>query len=212
MDEERRIRFLVSPALFIASLFIGAWSDPMAHDWIERIIEKSEWSKLVELAAAGGAVVFAGGYVFGTISYFFLRLVFLCRPRHWGRFHEVAFSDKSFGQVWDLIGAPGELDRSQELSAGAVFDFDVLRNRYKGVHQWLFRRWSAFNIAASSITALALSFPAGNFIGIPWSLAWFLSVGIFIVFLWFVMFWAWRDTMRMARFMASIEAKKAEEL
>jgi hypothetical protein len=221
MDEERRIRFLVSPALFVASLLIGALSDPTGEarkSIVEYILGKSEWSKsLVDLAAAGGVVVFAGGYVFGTITVFILRLVFwfrsLFRPRHWSRFHEVALSDASFKQVWERLGAPGkEPVRLQELSAGAAFDFDVLRKDHEGVHRWLFRRWNGFNIAANSISALALSFLAGHFIGIPLSLTWCLSVGIFGVFLGFVMFWAWNDTMDMLGFMASLEANKTNDL
>ena len=59
MDEERRIRFLVSPALFVASLLIGALSDPTARKFIVDILEASDLSKsLIELAAGGGVVVF----------------------------------------------------------------------------------------------------------------------------------------------------------
>jgi hypothetical protein len=228
MDEERRIRFLVAPALFVASLLIGALSDPTAAARLWEILRAPDWSKsLVELVAGGGVVVFAGGYVFGTITVFFLRLMFWFRSlfwsRHWGRcpwgrFHEVVLSDDSFQQVWERLGAPGKKpDRSKELSAGevskelcagAAFDFDVLRKDHEGVHRWLFRRWNGFNIAAHSITALTLSFPAGGFIGIPLSLTWGLTVGIFEVFLWFVMLWAWNDTMDMLEFMASLEAKE----
>jgi hypothetical protein len=69
MDEERRIRFLALTALFVASLSIGALSDPAAHEWLVAILEKPDWSKsLVELAAGGGRCGVAGGYVFGTIT------------------------------------------------------------------------------------------------------------------------------------------------
>jgi hypothetical protein len=105
--------------------------------------------------------------------------------------------------------APGELRRSQELYAGAAFDFDVLGERHKGVHEWLVRRWNGFNIAANSIWALVLSLPAGPFIGVSPGLTWCLSVLVFGVVLGFVMIWAWRDTMQMLGFMASIEANKA---
>jgi hypothetical protein len=247
MDEERRIRFLVSPALFVASLLIGALSDPTGEGrhFIAGILTDGEWSKsLVGLVAGGGVVVFAGGYVFGTITVFFLRLPFLlfgrgaAKPREklgevkqtfpgrlehaaltfldgldermGGRSHEVAFDRVSRPKILERLHVspkdPGDAgdpnDASQDLYVGAAFDFDILLNHHKGVHQWLFRRWNGFNIAANSISALALSLPAGHLIGIPWSLTWYLSVGIFVVFLWFVMFWAWNDTMNMLSFMA----------
>jgi hypothetical protein len=213
MDEERRIRFLVAPALFVASLLIGALSDPTARTFIVGIIKDSDWSKsLIELAAGGGVVVFAGGYVFGTITVFISRLFFWCRPRHWGRFHEVALSDDSFLQIWKRLDAPGAPNRSQELFAGAVFDFDVLRKDHEGVHRWLFRRWNGFNIAANSLCALIFSLVVGPWIGVPWGRTWCLSVFVFGAILVFVMVWAWGDTMHMMRFMASIEANKTNDL
>jgi hypothetical protein len=207
MDEDRKIRFLVAPILFIASLLLGALSD----DPTFLALQKLDWSKLIGIVAAGGVVVFAAGYVFGTCAQFLLRLIFWFRPHSWGRsrFHEVAFSDDSFGRVWDWMGAPGKPDRSQELSAGAAFDYAVLRKDYDGVHGWLFRRWNGFNTAANSILALALSFLAGPFIGIPLAPTWCVPVLIFVGALICVMVWAWRDTMRMVAFMVSLEKKPA---
>jgi hypothetical protein len=78
MDEDRKIRFLVPPMLFLASLLIGALSDPARREFIRGILEKPDLSKsLIELVAGGGVVVLAGGYVFGTFSYFSLRVTFL---------------------------------------------------------------------------------------------------------------------------------------
>jgi hypothetical protein len=57
-------------------------------------------------------------------------------------------------------GKPDPHDASQDLYVVAAFDFDILRKHHEGVHQWLFRRSNGFNIAANSISALALSFPA----------------------------------------------------
>jgi hypothetical protein len=215
MDEDRRIRFLVAPMLFIASLLWGAMSDERARDFIiKQVLEKPDLSKSIELIAGGGVVVFAAGYIIGTFSYCTLRLIFLLRPVRWGksRFHEVALSHDSFGQVWDLLGAPGKPVRSQELYAGAAFDFDVLRKSHEGVHRWLFRRWNAFNIAANSLCALTFSFLIGPFFGVPWGLTWFLPVIFFAVILVPMMFWAWRDAMKMLSFMASLEANKPNNL
>jgi hypothetical protein len=118
MDEDRRIRFLVAPTLFVASLLWGAWSDSVAHEFIVQALKLPDWSKIIGLIAGGGVIVFAAGYVIGTFTYFFLRLLFQLRPRRWGksRFHEVAFSDESFARAWHRLGAPGSPDRRQELS------------------------------------------------------------------------------------------------
>jgi phosphotransferase system glucose/maltose/N-acetylglucosamine-specific IIC component len=212
MDEDRRIRFLVAPMLFVASLLLGALSDQTARDFIVQTLKNPDWSKLIGLIAGGGVVVFAVGYIIGTVTYFVLRLLFRYRPQRWGksRFHEVALSDDAFFQVWTKLGASGMPDRWQELFAGVAFDHGVLRESPEGVHRWLFRRWNAFNIATTSFCGLILSFPFGHFIGIPCSLAWYFSVGAFAAILVFVMVWAWRDTMNMADFMARLPPKESK--
>jgi hypothetical protein len=111
-----------------------------------------------------------------------------------------------------LYAAPGKLDdASQDLDAVAAFDYDVLQEHHEGVHQWLFRRWNGFNIAANSISALVLSLPAAPFIKVPWNIPWCASVTIFVVILVFAARCAWRDTMHMLRFMANLEANKSEQ-
>jgi hypothetical protein len=212
MDEVRKIRFLVPAILFLASLLIGALLDHKSHEFVVDVIKSSDWSKSLSLIAGGGALVLAAGYVIGTFSWFSLRLIFCLRPSHWGksRFHEVAFSIDSFVQVWEKVTAstdpPRKPDRSQELSAGAAFDYGVLRERRPGIHEWLLRRWNGFNTAANSLWGLFLSFPVGCLvIGLPWNWMWFLCVLIFAEVLFFVMYWSWCDTMKMVSFMASLE-------
>jgi hypothetical protein len=216
MDEVRMIRFLVPAILFFASLLMGALLDHQSHEFVVHVIESSDWSKSLGLIAGGGALVLAAGYVIGTFSWFSLRLIFCLRPSRWGKsgFHEVAFSEDSFVQVWDKVTAPpaplsklaAPPDRSQELSAGAAFDYGVLRERRPGIHEWLLRRWNGFNTAANSLWALVLSFPIGCLvIGIPWNWMWFLCVLIFAEVLVFIMYWSWHDTIKMVSFMASLE-------
>jgi hypothetical protein len=211
MDEDRKIRFQVAPILFIASLLLGALSDQGARAWILRVLENPDGgAKLIGIVAGGGVVVFAGGYIIGTCTQFLLRVIFWCKSLLVGgsRFHEVALSEESLRRVWERIDAPpAKQPRLQELSAGAAFDYDVLRKDHEGVHGWLFRRWNGFNTAANSIMALALSFLAGPFIEIPLWPTWWVSVLIFMGALSCVMVWAWRDTMRMLDFMVSLEKK-----
>jgi hypothetical protein len=57
MDEDRKIRFLIPPILFMASIFWDAWSDRSAHDLIIEVLKNPDWSKVIGLIA--GAI--AGG-------------------------------------------------------------------------------------------------------------------------------------------------------
>jgi hypothetical protein len=207
MDEDRRIRFLIAPTLFVASLIFGALSTQTTRDFMIEGLKVFDWSKLIGLIAGGGLVVFVGGYVIGTWTYFVLRLIFRYRPRRWGksRFHEVAMSDEAFEQVWEAVASPSrkKSDRRQELSAGVAFDHGLIRKNHDGIHRWLIRRWNAFSIAATSFWGLVFSFPIGHAVGIPMSQTWWYPVTLFAVILLVVMTWAWRDAMDMLEFMAS---------
>jgi hypothetical protein len=85
----------------------------------------------------------------------------------------------------------GSSNPSQELFAGVVFDHGIIRENYKGIHEWLVRRWNGFNIAGSSFWGLVFSLPFGlAIIGIPITAAWGCSVAFFAVILLCTMCWA----------------------
>lgn len=211
MDDDRRVRFLVAPTLFVASLLVGVRFDDKAREYVWYIYSQtsaqSGWINLIGVVAGGGLLVFVGGYIIGTFTYFVVRCWFRYTT-YLGesRFHEVALTSESFGQVWRTLGAPSiEPDRRQELFAGVAFDHGILRERRNGIHLWLFRRWNAFNIAATSVCGLGLSLLFGHvFFGISFSWQWLLLVGVFAVVLVFVIWWAWHDTMGMLDFMAGL--------
>jgi hypothetical protein len=201
MDEDRRIRFLVAPVLFLASLFWGAYY----ADTLSDLHTDDFWSKLIEIIAASGVVVLAGGYVIGTISYFVLRLFFQCLNGKGASFHEAALSRTAFQWLWEQkLKLEGKPNREQELFAVVAYDHGVLQKEKEGVHRWLVRRWSGFNVAVNSICGLLLSFVAGWMLGVPLNCTWWAPVGVFIVLLVFVARWAWRDTMDMVEFMVQL--------
>jgi hypothetical protein len=211
MDEARTIRFYVAPVLFLMSLIWGAWFDPaMKQHVILDHLQVDNLSKLIGLAAGGGFVVFAFGYIIGTLTYAILRLLFwlkgLCRRS--SRYHEAGFSSESLKNIWLRTGHPSPTDTQQEvqeLSAVVVFDFGIIRGKYKGVHQWLVRRWNAFNIGMTSAVGLVLSFIIGRCvlcISLQWQ--WWGPVGFLAVVCVCVACCAWRDGRRMVCFLAAL--------
>jgi hypothetical protein len=219
MDEARTIRFYVAPVLFLMSLIWGAWFDPIKqHEIIEHLERVDDLSKLIGLAAGGGFVVFAFGYIIGTLTYAILRFSFWCKACCFGgsQYHEagVLRSDPSdLDSIWSRTGHPVATDpqakdhqqKLQELSAVVVFDFGIIRGKYEGIHQWLVRRWNAFNIGATSVAGLLLSFAVGRYMFcISFSWKWYAPVGIFIAACVYVACCAWWDGRRMVRFMAQM--------
>lgn len=149
-------------------------------------------------------MIIAAGYVFGTATYWALRVCFMASPKSVSRFHEAAFSNETLGAVWKSLGraAPERMAAEQALYGVVAFDYGILREQFPGIHEWLTRRWSGFAVAAISVTALLCSFAFGLWIGIRPTVAWFLPWGVFIVPLVSVAWWAQRDVERMIRFMA----------
>jgi hypothetical protein len=158
------------------------------------------------LAAGGGFVVFAFGYIIGTLTYAVLRLFF--RIKAWccggSRYHEAGLLSH-LGNVWPRTGHPGAIDPQQELSAVIVFDFGIIRGRYEGVHQWLVRRWNAFSIGTTGVAGLLLSFVIGHWMfSISFRWEWWVPVGILLVACFYVSCCAWHDWRRMVAFMAQM--------
>jgi hypothetical protein len=73
MDEDRRIRFLVAPTLFLASLLLLDLIN--LGYWVKRVFNGGDsvlngsnsssseiWVKLIAIVAGGGLIVFVGGY------------------------------------------------------------------------------------------------------------------------------------------------------
>jgi len=209
MDEDRRIRFMVAPLLFLASLAWGIVRDPQVG--LSNVLPGVELrlSELTGLAAAivgGGLALFPLGFAIGTTTYVALRLVFLMSRifRRGSGCHEIALSPDVLAAVWHSIGMPGEPNPAQELFAGVTFDHDTLRRTREGVHRWVLRRWNAFSIAVTSVTALLLSLGAGRLLGIHWRADWHPGVLVLCAVFLISAIFAWRDTMGMLAFQAQV--------
>ncbi|MFI5396385.1 MAG: hypothetical protein ACHQ9S_12710 [Candidatus Binatia bacterium] len=208
MDEDRRIRFLVAPLLFFASLAWGLLRDGTRSlsDVLPSLgLKLDKIPDLVALLTGGGIAVFALGYVIGTSSYVLLRLAFLLKACVCGGSgsHEISLSGEALDEVWKKIGATGTASRAQEFFAGVTFDHDVLRTAHDGVHRWLVRRWNAFSVAVTSVTGLVLSVSIGALMRIKFSVEWWVPVAIVSTVLCVSAILAWRDTMGMLRFQAT---------
>ena len=210
MDEDRRIRFMVAPLLFLASLVWGFVGDPDVH--LAAVLPAvgdfnlKDASSLIAAAAAGGLAVFVLGFVIGTLTYVLLRFSawILNKVRHAGSgCHEVVLSRAAQAAVWRLIKMPGEPRPEDEHFAGVTFDHDVLSSQHSGIHRWLMRRWNAFSVAATSITAIVLSLGFGHaFFGIRCRADWDMFALAVCALLVVSAILAWQDTMRMVTFQA----------
>jgi hypothetical protein len=187
MDEDRRIRFLIPPVLFVASLLWGAWLD--GQRWSAFVAAMgSDWSAIIGIVTGGGVVVIAGGYILGTITYCALRFGFFwCgKLQHGSQYHEAGLSKEVLVAVWKALKLEPPSDeklREDELGGVVAFDHGP-RENWEAVHLWLVRRWTAFNIACNSVAGLLLSLLVGRLaFHIRPNLSWLIPVCIFILIL-----------------------------
>ncbi len=213
MDEVRRIRFFVAPLLLLASLAAGMLLDagwrPVVWNAI-RGLPKESITGAITILVSGGIVVFAAGFVIGTMTYVLLRLSFLAVSVFTGgpRQHEAGLTEDTLTtlrRTLRLFDGPGR-NRADELYITVAFDHGVLRTLNDGIHNWIVRRWNAFSISATSVTAFAVSLLLGGCLGI--SMCWWYGVVVVLAIMFSISaILAWRDTMRMLTFQAALPWK-----
>lgn len=207
MDADRQIRFLLPSALFIASLWWG-WHAWTGH-WVPSDLTKDSLTTLVGVIAGGSVLVIAAGYVIGTLTQTFLRVLFWflrCKLEY--QFYEAALPARQFEQLWGQLGLPPAADRKRELHAVVTFDHGLLRgsDRFKGVHEWTLRRWNGFNVAANTCFGLIGSLLFGPYVlGIAPRGPWLIPVLVFAGLLALVACRSWREAMAMTQFMVSLQ-------
>lgn len=207
MDEERKIRFVLPPLFLIGSIGWAVFSD--SDTTLNQVIQSTfgleidDLGGMLALLAGGGVAVVTFGFLLGTLTIFVLRTTFRIG---WNKYHEVFVSNDALDKIWHTIGVTDKQHQTveNELFAVATFDHETIKGTDKtnGIHSWLLRRWNAFNISATSTTALVVSCIVVWCSKIAHSWAWFLPVLVVIsLFVWSAIV-AYRDTMGMIEFQA----------
>ncbi|MFN3242921.1 MAG: hypothetical protein ACE37K_15580 [Planctomycetota bacterium] len=208
MDEDRKIRFLVSPLVFVASFLWGLALDTdksVANVFPVSLALPDTWQGSVALLAAGGSGVFTLGVAIGSISFVVLRAGFCIFCLSHGRSHEVVMRPDVLRRAWAILGGKGVGDPRREVYIGVSLDHGVIQSRYEGIHKWIRRRWNAFSISVTSITAIALSLIVAVFAGVDIPLGWWgPALAMTAVFV-FSARWAWIDSMEMLALMTEID-------
>ena len=199
MDQVRRIRFLISPLIFVASLLWGVRFDPCAWQRLLHLMNGSDAGLVSKIVLAGSAIL-AAGYVFGTLTYVVLHVVYRLASKS----HEMPLGEPALLAIWEYLGrsAPLEEIKAKSLYAGVAFDYGFVAQEFPAVHDWIARRWTGFAVAATSITGILCSFAAGWVFHVRWTAAWLLPWLVFIAMLVYVAYVSRRDVRAMLTFMA----------
>jgi hypothetical protein len=100
------------------------------------------------------ASFFPIGFFIGALSHLLLKLFFGAVFRHWS---EVHLEEDALRRIWLLLGVEGTSNRAWEYYASASFDHGIIAQREPGVHEWIARYWSGFQMSSHSAVALWLA-------------------------------------------------------
>ncbi len=201
MDEARQVRFLVAPFYFLASLLAGA---VLAGRICPASLTDVQLNSVLAIGAAVLASTLPLGFLLGSVSILALRAIFLVGSAlHWthNANYEASLSPETWKRIWPKLQMPEDFsfEASLALYTAATYDHELL---HRGIHEWLGRRWNAFNVSVNSATALLLAPFAGGLLSIAVKPAWWIpSLVLAAVFLTTAVL-AWRDTMQMIEFQA----------
>lgn len=200
MDKDRQIRLLIPPFFLLASVLWEAYLSGDLLQYLHSTASNGDVASLKTVLSILGVVGVATlpvGYGIGVLTMCLLRVISLKLPH---RSYEVPFSEAAMEKIWSRLGR--SKGSSPALCAAAVFDHALLR---PSIHQWLFRRWTTFNICTQCAMALLLSCLLGHALHVQptwkWGFTLAFATGMFV--------WqsiaSWKETRSMFDFVADLD-------
>ena len=199
MDPLRQLRWLIPPFFFLACLLLGAHlGGVLDYSFLQsEVITKNTSAIVALLITTLTATVLPLGFLISSISIHLLRLVFLISNRFKPRIYEAVISDEAWDRIWSKLGPIPPRTEKLKLYAAATFDHELLP---LAIHEWMFRRWTTFNLSFHSSTALILAYIIGRLLGIPRTIQWEVITSLVVILLLINAIIAWRQTMAMIEF------------
>jgi hypothetical protein len=203
MDKDRQVRFLYPPLVFIGFCLWALYLDPNRSitQYFPQIQQDASLNAgtLIGLVAGGGVVVLVAGFLISAISIFLLRMAFKVSGHHT---YEAVWSPETRKRLSTIIGLSKSVKDDQVLYLAAVFDHVLLP---EGIHAWLFRRWSTFNLSMSSCVALIFALVGRVWSGLSPGVGWHVVWAFCLVALATHGSFAWCETMGLAEFYSNLD-------
>ncbi len=184
MDKDRQIRMLIPPFFLFASVL---WESYLSGDLWQYLHGSTNSTgagsikSILSLLAVLGVATLPIGYAIGVLTLSALRMLSWLSLFPHGTY-DIPISEGAMEKIWSKLGFEKESPRKSVLCAAAAFDHVLLK---PGIHEWLFRRWTTFNICTQCAMALVLSYGLGHALHVQATCKWWLTIGVSIVlFIW----------------------------
>lgn len=199
MDKERQIRFLYPPIILLGWLLLGfVFDDHKSFSNLVQVLKSVTTKEMIAWIAGGGLIVIVLGYLIGTLTLSFLRIIFIKRrgsyeiskKTNYEEIKKVIFKDNS------------DISDKERLFLVVTYDHEFLPI---AIHKWLQRRWQSFNTAANSVTAIILSMIIGKMLCIKITSCWLILSVIFVLMLWYQAYRMREETIKMIEFQLKVK-------
>ncbi len=207
MEHDRRLRFLIPPFVFFASLLWGSMLDPHSH-LLQRLVAPSlgqrDLFQLIPLVLAGGVAVVAMGFLISAIAIAGLRLIFIggCLTGWTPGGYEANVPKSTFPALWKSVTeSDTPVERDMLYAVGAYDHWRLPRE----LHEWRGRRWNTFMVSVNCCVAIGLAHfvvSRSPRLGVGFTETWCLTDAAMMVALLVNGLIARRQTLRMLGFAA----------
>jgi hypothetical protein len=201
VDKDRQFRMLIPPFFLVASVLWEAYLSGGLPRYLHSTAcdgDPTSLKTVLSILGVVGVITLPLGYAISMSTIILLRLGWCLFS---GRSYEAPISETGIEKIRSRVG-PFKGDPRSEMYAVAVFDHVLLE---PPIHQWIFRRWTTFNICTQCVTALLLSVLFGLALHIQptfkWALTLTFAIGIFV----YQAFTSWRETWGMFDFIVDRE-------
>jgi hypothetical protein len=194
MDQDRQVRFVIPPFFLLGSLLWGAY---LADKDLSPLFKPETLKEVLGIVAAAAVALLPIGFAISSLSIFLLRCVAGLTGYDT---YEAIVGDETYREIWRRVGAVGESQTDDTLFAVATFDHEILD---KGVHLWIFRRWTSVNLSFHTVIALILALCLAPAFKIPLTFAWCLTTALLCLLFLINGSVAWWQVMHMLKFQTS---------
>ena len=201
MDKDRQLRMLIPPFFLVASVVWEAYLSGDLWQYFHATTATTDFASLKTLISILGVVGVATlpvGYGIGVLTMCLLRLASPLFPQ---RAYDIPISKRAMSKIWHKLGV-AEGSPESILCAAAMFDHTLLQ---PSIHQWLFRRWTTFNICTQCAMALLLSYGLGHALHVRPTWKWELTIAVSIVLFVWQAITSWNETYRMFDFAVDVD-------
>jgi hypothetical protein len=178
MDRNRQFRLLIPPFFLVASVVWESYCSEQLQCYLNTGASSGFASLKIVLALLGvvGVATLPVGYAIGVLTMAMLRSLSFAFPQG---SYEVPLSPEAMTRIRTKLELR-DFEQKSALSIVAVFDHAVIK---EPVHEWLFRRWTTFNICVQCAVALTLSAGLGHLLKVQatwtWGITVILLIGLF---------------------------------